>query len=68
MLCENAGCQKPIFYPSCFRNEAAYVCTVTYNAIEKDTLHLCESCRNVLRNECKRHGYRFSSKHLAGRR
>jgi len=66
-MCENsyvAGGGRQIVGPGCYNNPAEYVCTVSYNDLESDTLYLCKSCRDALRADAKRNSYSFRSQRL----
>lgn len=67
LLCDNAHVKRhvtSVVTPSCYDNLAEYVCEVTYNEVDSDTVYLCAECRERLRREVRRNGYRFRSRRI----
>lgn len=65
VLCENASrLGIPIFSPSCESGKKEYEVVVYYNEAERDILHLCRECRNRIKRDARRHGYKVRTAKL----
>lgn len=64
-LCENAsqlGTSIPV--PSCMNGRKEYKVVVYYNELERDILYLCKECRDAIKRDARRHGYKVRSAKL----
>jgi hypothetical protein len=63
IYCENASILGTgiSVHPQCCNGRKEYRCTVKYNAVSSDTFELCGQCRDNLKKEARRHGYKFKS-------
>ncbi len=50
--------------PQCCNGKREFECTVIYNegVYGRDTFIVCRDCRDNMKKEARRHGYRFKSK------
>ncbi len=61
---ENAYLGHPILSPTCFRDEATRQVTIEYNDVEKNVLHLCESCARRIKNDAMARHYKVRTKRI----
>ena len=50
--------------PQCTNGKREFNCTIFYNDVESDSMTLCKKCKDNLRKEARRHGYRFKAKRI----
>ena len=48
----------------CFKGIATYKVLITYNEVESDTLHLCQSCHDQLKSLVRKQYYKFASERI----
>ena len=50
-------------HPQCVNGKREYECTVFYDkeCISSDSMILCSECQKLLRQEARKHGYKFRS-------
>ena len=68
-MCDNAHMNHARLYgghvsPQCYNNEATQQLTITYNAVESDTLKLCAECVKIVKRDAMRHRYKVKTRNL----
>lgn len=66
MFCDNASRRGTgvSVKPQCNQGLRENEVTVIYNAVDRDTMVLCNECTKHLRREARRHGYKVDIKPL----